>query len=94
MIQEALAFWDAIKDKVRQLCRTETENALRVQRYTVTTAPSGSVMGVTLPYGSKELFLPYSNEVSTASVGDSVLVVWWQSMSNAKVYWFSDGFRG
>ena len=94
MIQEAQRFWDAIKGKVRQLCLQETENALRVQRYTVTTAPDGTVMGVTLPYGTTELFLPYSNEVSTASVGDVVLVVWWRSMSNAKVYFFANGYVG
>ena len=94
MLNGAQSFWEAIKGKVLQVCRKETQNVLRVERYTVTTAPNGTVMGVTLPYGTTELKLPYSNEVASATVGKTVLVVWWGSMSNAKVYWFSDGYRG
>lgn len=94
MLTEAQSFWEAIKNKVLQICRAETKNTLRVERYTVTTAPNGTRIGVTLPYGTTELMLPYSNEVANATVGDTVLVVWWGSMSNAKVYYFGDGFRG
>ena len=94
MIQEALSFWDAIKGKVVQECKDQIQNTLRVERYTVTTAADGSVMGVTLPYGSTELFLPYSKEVADAAVNDVVLVAWWGSMSNAKVYYFANGYEG
>ena len=94
MISEAKAFWDAISGKVKALVQKETENALRVQRYDVTTAPNGTVMGVTQPFGNNEIFLPYSQEVSGAAVGDTVLVAWWGSMSNARVYYFAKGYDG
>lgn len=94
MLKEAMQFWDAIAGKVKQLIRSETQNAFRCERYEVSTAANGSVVGVHKPYGSKELFLPYSAEVADAAVGDPVLVVWWGSMSNAKVYYLADGFKG
>ncbi|MBO5970701.1 MAG: hypothetical protein J6S14_19685 [Clostridia bacterium] len=94
MLTEAQSFWEAIKNKVLQICRAETKNTLRMERYTVTTAPDGAVIGVTLPYGTTELMLPYSKEVAEASVGDVVLVAWWGSMSNAKVYYFANGYEG
>ena len=94
MISEAKAFWDSISGKVKSLIHAETENSLRVQRYDVTTAPDGTVMGVTQPFGSNEIFLPYSKEVAGASAGDTVLVAWWGSMSNARVYYFAKGYDG
>jgi hypothetical protein len=94
MISEAKAFWDSISGKVKSLIRKETENAMRLQRYDVTTAPNGTVMGVRQPFGNNEIFLPYSQEVASATVGDTVLVAWLGSMSNAKVYYFADGYEG
>lgn len=94
MISEAQRFWDAIVGKVRKVAQDESKNAFRCERYKVTTAPNGSKIGVTLPLGSKEIFLPYSSEVEEATVGSQVLVVWWGSMSNAKVYYYADGYRG
>lgn len=94
MLNDAQRFWDAIVGKVRRTAQDESKNALRLERYEVTTAANGTKMGVTLPMGTKEIFLPYSNEVASASVGTPVLVGWWGSMSNAKVYYFADGYRG
>ncbi len=94
MLSEAQSFWSAIAGKVRQLIQGETKNTFRCERYEVTTAPNGSLVGVTLPFGSNEVFLPYSKEIDSATVGDPVLVVWWGSMSNAKVYYFADGYEG
>lgn len=94
MLSEAIRFWEAISGKVKELIRSETKNVMRVERYDVTTAPNGTVIGVTKPFGNNEIFLPYSAEVASAVVGNPVLVVWWGSMSNAKVYYFADGFRG
>ena len=94
MISEAKAFWDSIAGKVKSLIHKETENVLRVQRYDVTTAPNGTVIGVTQPFGGNEIFIPYSSEVSGASVGDTVLVVWWGSMSNARAYYYAYGYDG
>lgn len=93
MLSDAMKFWESIAGKVKQLIRGETQNAFRCERYEVSTAPNGTVMGVKKPYGN-EILLPYSKEVSEASVGDPVLVVWWNSMSNAKVYYFANGYEG
>lgn len=94
MLSEAQRFWEAIAGKVKQTAKEVSKNAFRCERYTVTTAPNGVKMGVTLPMGNTELMLPYSSEVASATVGDTVLVVWWGSMSNAKVYYFSNGYNG
>jgi hypothetical protein len=94
MLSDALKFWDAISGKVKEMIRSETNNAMRVERYDVTTAPNGTVMGVTKPLGTHEIFLPYSSEVRNAKVNDPVLVAWWGSMSNAKVYYFANGYNG
>ena len=94
MIAEALRFWDAIAGKVKTLIQSETKNAMRCERYEVTTAPNGTKVGVTLPMGTNEIFLPYSAEVADATVGTPVLVIWWGSMSNAKVYYYANGYTG
>lgn len=94
MINEATSFWKALSGKSKELIQSETENTFRCGRFDVTTAPDGSVIGVTLPLGSNEIFIPYSNEVATAAVGDTVLVVWWNNMSTAKAYYFGDGYNG
>lgn len=94
MMAEAQMFWDSIVGKIKSLIRLETANTFRVERYEVTTAPNGTVIGVTKALGSKEIFLTYSQEVASASVGQPVLVVWWGSMSNAKVYYFANGYSG
>ena len=94
MISEAQQFWESIVGKIKNLIRKETENTMRCERYEVSTAPNGTVMGVKKPYGAKELFLPYSQEVAGATVGTPVLVMWWGSMSNAKVYYYANGYEG
>ena len=91
MMQDAKAFWDAMRSHVARLCRQETANALRAERYDVTTAPDGKVIGVRRPLGAQEIKSPYAAEVASAAVGDTVLVVWWGSMSNAKAWFFGSG---
>lgn len=91
MMQDAKAFWDAMRSHVARLCRQETANALRAERYDVTTAPDGKVIGVRQPFGAQEIKIPYASEAASAVVGDTVLVVWWGSMSNAKAWFFGSG---
>lgn len=93
-LNDSLAFWNALAGKVKTLVRRETSNCLRIERYDVTTAPNGTTIGVTLPMGTRELTIPYSQEVSTAQVGDTVMVVWYGSLSTAKAYYFGNGFVG
>lgn len=93
-VNDGLAFWNALKGKFKALIRQETSNCFRIARYDVTSAPNGTTIGVTLPEGSKEIKIPYSQEVSTAVAGDTVLVGWYGSLSNAKAIWFGNGFEG
>ena len=93
-IQDGLAFWNTLSQKVKSLIKQETGNCFKCARYDVTTAPNGSKIGVTLPLGTSEIMIPYSQEVSSAVVGDTVLVVWYGSLSNAKAYYFGNGYRG
>lgn len=90
-MNDAMLVWDALKSKISSLVKTLTGNCLRCERYDVTTAPNGSVIGVTQPFGNTELFIPYSNEVAEAVAGDTVLVVWWGTMSTAKAWFFGNG---
>lgn len=93
-ISDELAFWNALVNKVKPLIKQETTNCMRCARYDVTTAPDGNVIGVTLPLGTTEIFIPYSQEVSSASVGDTVMVVWFGTLSNAKAYYYAEGYNG
>lgn len=93
-VNDGLAFWNALKAKIKSLIKQETSNCFRMERYDVTTAPDGSTIGVTLPEGNNEIFVPYSAEVATALVGDTVIVGWRGSLSNAKAIWFGNGYNG
>lgn len=90
MLSEVNAFAKALEPLIRKIVDERMKNALRVERFQVTTAADGSVMGVRQPYGN-EIFLPYSQEVASASEGDSVLVLWRGSLSTAKVWCFGNG---
>lgn len=91
MLGDALEFWEAIAGKVKQTVRNMMEKSLQCERYDVTTAPDGSKIGVKQPFGSREIFIPYSAEVADAKVGDTVLVMWWNSLSTAKAWYFGSG---
>lgn len=91
MQRDALEFWEAIAGKVKQTARNMMEKSLQCERYDVTTAPDGSKIGVKQPFGTQEIFIPYSAEVADAKVGDTVLVMWWNSLSTAKAWYFGSG---
>ena len=91
MQRDALEFWEAIAGKVKQTARNMMEKSLQCERYDVTTAPDGSKIGVKQPFGTREIFIPYSAEVANAKVGDTVLVMWWNSLSTAKAWYFGSG---
>ena len=93
-IQDGLAFWNTLSKKVKSLIKQETSNCFKCARYDVTTAPNGSTIGVTLPLGTTEIQIPYSQEVSDAEVGETVIVVWYGSLSNAKAYYYGNGYEG
>lgn len=90
MLGDVSEFAKALEPLIRKIVDERTKNALRVERYEVSTAANGTVMGVRQPYGT-EIFLPYSNSVEGAHEGDSVLVLWRGALSNAKVWSYADG---
>lgn len=90
MLGELNDFAKALEPLIRKVIAEQTRNALRVERYEVSTVADGTVMGVRQPYGS-EIFLPYTQEVANAAEGDSVLVLWHGKLSTAKVWFFGNG---
>lgn len=93
-VNDGIAFWNALKVKVKSLIQQDTFNCLRMERYDVTTAPNGTTIGVTMPEGGKEIKIPYSKDVANASIGDTVMVGWRGSMSTARAMWFGKGYSG
>lgn len=77
---EALKIWNALKPMIYREIEAKTRSCVRAKKMTVTTAPDGSVIGVTESYGA-ELFVPYLSALSGASAGDSVWV--WYFYNNA-----------
>lgn len=90
MLGELNDFAKALEPLIRKVIAEQTRNALRVERYEVSTVADGTVMGVRQPYGN-EIFLPYTQEVANAAEGDSVLVLWHGKLSTAKVWCFGNG---
>lgn len=90
MLGEVNEFAKALEPLIRRVVLELTQNALRVERYEVSTEAANGVMGVRQPFGS-EIFLPYSDEVKNAQEGDSVLVLWHGKLSTAKVWCFGNG---
>lgn len=91
MLKDALAVWKALEGQVRKTVKDMSGKSLQCERYDVTTAPNPSTgkIGVSQPFGN-EIFVPYSRAVAGASVGDSVIVFWWKSLSNAKAWYMGD----
>ena len=90
MLELTKEFAKALEPLIQQIVDDRTKNALRVERYEVSTVADGTAMGVRQPYGT-EIFLPYSQQVANAQEGDSVLVLWRGTLSTAKVWCFGNG---
>lgn len=90
MIDGISEFWSALKPKIEELVKTKSHNCLRVDRFDVVSPPNGSKIGVKQPFGAV-VSIPYCAEVADAKVGDTVLVLWWGSLSTAKAWCYGDG---
>ena len=82
MIDDALTFWNAIKDKVLQTVRNETGDCLRCGIYEVLAAPSGNQVRIKKPYGN-EILIKCPSEFSTLQPGDKILAAWYTTLSTA-----------
>ena len=76
MLQDAASFAEAVRPLIEKLVKEQTRNVLRADRFDVVTPADGSKMGVRQPFGKREIFLPYTQEVANAQEGDAVLVLW------------------
>ena len=77
---EALKIWNALKPMIDRQIEAKTRSCVRARKMTVTTAPDGSVLGVTEPWGA-ETFIPYSSALSGVQEGEAVWV--WYFYNNA-----------
>jgi hypothetical protein len=63
-----------LEDFVKKVIQSETKDCFRVYKAKVTTAPNGTLCGVTLVGDQTELMLPYSSRLSNLQVGTIVFV--------------------
>lgn len=91
---EALAVWRALEPQIVEAVRRETADCLRQKKLTVVTAPNGTTMGVMQPNDTTVFNIPYVAPLSTAVVGDTVLVNWFYGMSNMIAVALGDGSGG
>ena len=81
---EALAIWNALKPMIDKEIDRRTTGVVQRRKVVVSTAPSlvTGVIGVTEPFGP-EIFVPFTNAVSTATVGDPVWIEFAYNATNA-----------
>ena len=91
---EALAVWRALEPQIMEAVRRETADCVRQKKLTVVTAPNGTTMGVMQPNDATVFNIPYVAPLSTAVVGDTVLVNWFYGMSNMIAVALGDGSGG
>lgn len=87
MLEELKKVLAGIRRDTQRLLDNTLKSYLQIARYDVTTAPNGTVIGVTRPFSDTEIQIPYLPYCANATVGDTVLVVWWGSLTNAQA-WF------
>ena len=89
--EEALKLWAALKPMIDREIEAKTRSCIRAKKMLVTTAPDGSVIGVSEPWG-QEILIPYSTSLSAAAVGDTVWVwMYYSSATNAIAMAKGDG---
>lgn len=88
--REASELWNALKPIIDKEIDARTQGVVQRRKAKVTTAPSliTNTVGVTEPFGS-ELFLPFTTNIISASVGDVVWVEYMYGMTNAFVSMFA-----
>lgn len=87
MLEELKKVLAGIRRDTQRLLDNTLKSYLQIARYDVTTAPNGTVIGVTRPFSDTEIQIPYLPYCASAKVGNTVLVVWWGSLTNAQA-WF------
>ena len=73
---EAVKIANALKPFAKKWFDEWGQSCVRSKKMTVTTAPNGSVIGVTDAFSEQEIFVKYMSSCSNAVVGDTVWVKW------------------
>ena len=93
LLEDAKTVREAIAEVVRDEVDALTRDCFRVRKAKVTTAPNGTVCGITFIGDSTEIMLPYSSAVSSVSSGSVVWVaILGASMRNA-IVWETANFQ-
>lgn len=82
--REAQKIWDALRPMVTQEIKTQTQSVIRARKMMVTSAPNGTTVGVSEPYGTT-INIPYSTALSGVIPGDSVWVIWFFNNASTMV---------
>lgn len=82
---EVRAIQNALEPWIRRIIADATQSCVRRRTMTVVTPPNGSTMGVSEPYDTSVLDLPYLAAMAGAKEGDTVTVEWVYGLSNAVV---------
>lgn len=82
--KQALEMWNAIKPMIDKEIENKTRGMVQRRKAKVTTAPNGSVIGVTEAFGP-EISIPYVSSMSSAQVGDVVWIEFMYGATNAFV---------
>lgn len=82
--REASEFWAAMKPMIDEEIKRQTQGMVQRRKAKVTTAPSlaTNTIGVTEPFGS-EMFVPFTTNIISATVGDVVWVEFMYGATNA-----------
>lgn len=75
-VNEALKNWKSLLPMLKPFVRSETKTAVRRKKMNVTTAPNGTVIGVTDPADNTEIKIPYLPPCGEMVTGKSVWVEW------------------
>ncbi len=73
---EAVKIANALKPFVKNWFNEWGQSCMRSKKMTVTTAPNGSVIGVTDAFSDTEIFIKYMSSCANAIVGDTVWCNW------------------
>lgn len=75
LTREAQKIWNALRVMVDQEIDRRTASCVRSRKMTVMSAPNGSTIGVSEPFG-QTINIPYSSALANVRVGDTVWVDW------------------
>lgn len=87
--KQALDMWNAMKPMIDKEIENKTRSMVQRRKAKVTTAPNGSVIGVTEAFGP-EMSIPYISSMSSAQVGDVVWVEFMYGATNSFVSMYAN----